>query len=245
MSLRDRFLTPRVARAITSPSGILLAGAGASVGILFGAPALAVGLGAAAWAARVAVAVPRAPTREHIDPRSLAQPWRHSVEDALDARERFGKAVARTTSGPIRERLDAIGERVDTGVQECWRIARHGDALVGALRQMDVGDAQRQIAQLGGPGNPTQQRRIEALQAQVDASQRLSALATATQDDLLLLNARLDEAVARAIELSVQVGSVEQLNSLRSDVEGVVGDMESLRQGLEEAERAGGIAGPD
>lgn len=96
---------------------------------------------------------------------------------------------------------------------------------------MDVGDAQRQIAQLGGPGNPSAQRRVEALQAQVDASRRLAALATATQDDLLLLAARLDEAVAQAIELSVQVGSVEQLNSLRSDVEGVIGDMESLRQG--------------
>jgi hypothetical protein len=53
-----------------------------------------------------------------------------------------------------------------------------------------------------------------------------------------MLNARLDEAVARAIELSVHAGSVDELNSLGTDVQGVVDDMEALRQGLEEAGRA-------
>src|SRR4051812_49532928 len=57
LSFRDRFFTPRVAKAITSPLGILLAGAGASIGILVGAPiAVAAGIGAAAWAARVGAA---------------------------------------------------------------------------------------------------------------------------------------------------------------------------------------------
>ncbi|MBA2624450.1 MAG: hypothetical protein H0U89_02410, partial [Acidimicrobiia bacterium] len=45
--LPDRVLTPRVARALTSPSGILLAGAGASAAILGGLPLLAAaGVGA-------------------------------------------------------------------------------------------------------------------------------------------------------------------------------------------------------
>src|SRR6185503_11886082 len=41
-SFRDRFLTPPVARAITSPTGILLAGAGASAAILVGLPLAAI-----------------------------------------------------------------------------------------------------------------------------------------------------------------------------------------------------------
>jgi len=35
-SFRDRFFTPPVARAMTSPLGILLAGVGAAVGIVVG-----------------------------------------------------------------------------------------------------------------------------------------------------------------------------------------------------------------
>ena len=37
-SFRDRFFTPKVAQAIMSPGGILLAGAGAAVAIIAGAP---------------------------------------------------------------------------------------------------------------------------------------------------------------------------------------------------------------
>ncbi|HEY2812898.1 MAG TPA: hypothetical protein VGJ03_05505 [Acidimicrobiales bacterium] len=59
-SFRDRFLTAPVARAITSPSAILLAGATASAGILIGLPVAGViAVGAAAAAAHAVVAVPR------------------------------------------------------------------------------------------------------------------------------------------------------------------------------------------
>jgi hypothetical protein len=244
-SLRDRLLTRQAARAMTSPSGILLAGAGAAAGILLGgvgAVPLAVGLGAAAWAARVAVGLPKQ-TSVRIDPRRLGQPWRAHVEEALDARDRFDRAVARTTPGPLRDRLGLIGERVGEGVEECWRIASQGDVLVGALDQLDVADARRQLEGLrsgmgrSDPGS-SRQRTEQALQAQIDSARRLEATARRAHDDLLLLNARLDEAVARAIELSVHAGTVDELNRLGSDVEEVVGDMESLRQGLEEVQEA-------
>ena len=56
-----------------------------------------------------------------------------------------------------------------------------------------------------------------------------------TRDRLRLLNARLDEAVARAYELSVQASDVADLSGLGDDVDGLVLEMEALRQGLEEA----------
>src|SRR5690606_18367802 len=106
MSFRDRFLTPGVARVITSPSAIVLAGAGASAAILIGlGPIGAVGLGAAAFAGRVLAAVPRAPKRPGINPRQLDQPWRGLIEETLDAARRFDTALAGVRPGPLRERL--------------------------------------------------------------------------------------------------------------------------------------------
>ncbi|PLS74753.1 MAG: hypothetical protein CYG61_10955, partial [Actinobacteria bacterium] len=60
--------TPAVARAVTAPSAVLLAGAGMSAAILGGLPLVAAaGVGALAWAARVAVALPRRPKSERVN----------------------------------------------------------------------------------------------------------------------------------------------------------------------------------
>ena len=58
-SFRDRFFTPPVARAMTSPSGILAAGVGGAAGMLTGVIPLAVLGVVAGWAIRVR---PRHPT---------------------------------------------------------------------------------------------------------------------------------------------------------------------------------------
>jgi hypothetical protein len=244
LSFRDRFFTPRVARAITSPLGILLAGAGASIGILVGAPiAVAAGIGAAAWAARVGAAVPRPPAGDTIDPLALTDPWRQFVAGAQKSQRRFASAVQSAKPGPLRDRLTQIGTRIDDAVQECWRIAKQGQVIAEACSQVDVAQAQKELAdvegQLGGatpdPGS-TVGGTVIALRAQIASAERMNATATDARDKLRLLDARLDEAVARAIELSVQGGDVNDAGGLGDDVEGVVGDMEALRQGLEEAD---------
>jgi hypothetical protein len=238
-SFRDRFLTPPVARAITSPSGILLAGVGASAAILIGLPVAAiVGVGAAAWAARVAAAVPRNATdSQHVDPFALQDPWRSFVRDAQQARRKFDEAVRSAHHGPMRERLTEIGGRLDDAVDECWRVARQGQALADARRQLDTQDAQRELAALD-PSSAAQRQTAEALQAQIASAQRLETTITDARDRLRLLDARMDEAVARAVELSVEGGDAD-LTGLGSDVDVLVGDMEALRQGLEETEQPG------
>jgi hypothetical protein len=55
-----------------------------------------------------------------------------------------------------------------------------------------------------------------------------------TVDRLRLLDARMDETVTRAIELAVQADSPDDLGGLGADVEGLVLDMEALRQALDE-----------
>jgi hypothetical protein len=103
LSFRDRFFTPRVARALMSPLGILLAGVGTAVGVVVGFPFVAAaGIGAVAYAGRVALAIPRGQTTDRIDPMALSVPWRDFVQSAVSAKQRFDRAVNRTERGPLR-----------------------------------------------------------------------------------------------------------------------------------------------
>ena len=241
MAFRDRFLTPQVARAITSPSAILLAGAGAAVGILAVGPFGAV-VGAAAYAARVGLAVPRAP-KSDIDLSALVEPWRRFVVEAMDARQRYRQALDTAAAGPLRSRLTAIGERLDDGVEETWRIARRGMALESALRQLeDPGAVAERLGQARRAG--ADQRIIDSLKAQLDTTDRIAQVAADARQRLQLLDARLDEAVARAVELSLNADDAQDLLGVGSDVEAVVGEMESLRQALEETHRPGQAVQP-
>ena len=237
LSFRDRFYSRKVGRAMTSPLAILLAGAGAAVGIVAGGGIpLAIGLGAAAWAGRVAAAMPRGERREDMNPFSLRDPWRRFMQDALQAKERFGKAVKAARSGPLRERLTEIGGRIDDGVKETWRVAVRGEELSDARRGIDTTDAERELYELTAGGtemSPALQQTVTALEAQLASARRMDAVIVDARDRLRLLNARLDEAVVRAIELSVQAGDVTELAGLGADVDSVVDEMEALRQGLE------------
>jgi hypothetical protein len=249
LSLRDRFFSPPVARAITSPSGILALGAGAALGILTGGGALAaVALGVAAYAGRIGLAIPRAPQDERIDPFTLAEPWRHYVQDALQAHARFREAVDQARPGPTQDRLRQIDERVDTGVREVWRVARRGHELVDARRRLDPDSIRREIAatevnadQPWAAGSSMKQT-LDALHAQLATVERLERVIGDADGRLRLLNARLDEAAARTIELSVQATMASDLGGLGHDVDAMVDEMEALRQAIEETEGGAGTA---
>ncbi len=248
--LPERVRTRAVAEAVVSPSAILLAGAGTAVGIIGGLGPLAVLAGAAAWAARVALAVPRRPPGERIDPMAVQEPWRRFVADALQAQRRFDEVVNRARPGPIRKRLQVIDRRIGDGVKECWRIARQGDALAAALRSLDEPSIRRQLAEVQderrrAPATAafSLARTQSAIEAQLASAQRLRQVADDAANRLRLLNAQLDEAVARSLEISLHAGDVSQLGPLSEDVEGVVVELESLRQALEEAGRVGGGEG--
>lgn len=246
------FLKAPVARAIMSPLGILLGGAGTAVGIVAGLPvAGAAALGVAAWAGRVATTLPRASRRDgrrvRIDPFTLNDPWRRFVQKALQARGRFDQAVGTARSGPLRDRLEEIGDRVDSAVQECWGIANRGQELADARRQIDAGEAEAKLAELeastgtGADLGKATESTMTALRAQLATASRLEATITETRSRLQLLDARLNEAAARSVELSVQAGDGAALAGLGADVDSLVGDMEALRQGLEEL---GGTTAP-
>lgn len=240
-SLRDRFFTRRTAEAIMAPSSILLAGAGTAVAIAAGAPLVAAaGVGAAVYAGWVARTMPKA-VAGGAEPRRdlsrLTDPWRRYVTEAQDSQARFRQAVAGTSAGPLQERLAQIGARLDDGVAECWRIATRGQELEAALAQLvPVDEVEQRIRTLReGPPSPTTESLVDALRGQADSYRRIAATARDARDRLRVLEVRLDEAVARAVELSLKVDDPVALRGLDDDVDRLVGEMEALREGLEQA----------
>jgi len=230
-----------------APSAILAAGAGASAAILIGASALPVAAVAlCAYGALVALRLPRRRRpMAGIDPKTLSETWRRFVAEALKARRRFDDVLRTADPGPIRERLAEIGSRLDTGVKECWRIARHGDAMGDGLASLDIRGVRSDLAALQRTGPGTSERdkssyrsTVEALESQIATAERIGSVAADARARLRLLDARLDEAVARAVEISLRASDVADLAGLGSDVDALVGDMEALRQGLEEAAQA-------
>ncbi len=247
--LPERVRTRAVLEAATSPSAFLLAGAGVSAVIVAGLPlGLAALAGGLAWAGRVALAVPRRPAGDRVEPNRVSDPWRRFVIDAQQAQARFDRTVRQCQSGPIRDRLAMIGRRIADGVLECWHIARQGDVLQGALKALDrneieagLSDVSAQLADASETRRAALNRTRDALLAQKQSYERLESVWHDTRDRLEVLNAQLDEAVARAVELSVHTGDIDALKPLTDDVENLVDELESLRLGLEEA---GGAATP-
>ncbi|MCP4434346.1 MAG: hypothetical protein GY812_02460 [Actinomycetia bacterium] len=236
MSFRDRFYTPKVARAITSPSAILATGGGAAVGILVGlGPIGAVVLGAAAYGARVLAAVPRDDKRDAVAPRSLDQPWRGAVEQVQDARRRFDDAIDTLSEGPLRERLDGVADRLDVALAEAWRIAKAGNVLSKGRKRIDTTRITAELDHARAqPGSARRGDTIAAMESQLASAARIDTTIADTYDRLLLLDARTDEAVARAVEISVSQSDPDAVQSLEGDVTQIVGDLESLRLAIEE-----------
>lgn len=223
-----------------APSAIVAAGVGTAGAVLagLGLPLAAVA-GVVVYGGWVLARMPRSAPRSPdgpIEPRRLRQPWRHYIREALDAEQRFARAIDSTGAGPLRERLGDIGARVAEGVRECWRIANRGQQLEDALGQLGSIDqlTERLRALESAPPSPTNERLASALRAQTDTYRRIERTAIEARDRLQLLEARLDETVARAVELSLRAGDPIELGGLDDDVTSVVAEMEALRKGLDE-----------
>ncbi len=240
MAFRDRFYTPRVARAITSPSAIVATGAGAATGVLIGlGPIGAVVLGAVAFGVRVLAAVPAKNTSSipPVAPRSLDPPWRGAMEQVQDSRRRFDDATRTLSEGPLRDRLDTVAEQLDVAVQEAWRIARAGQVLSRGRKQIDTTTITAELNHARqSPPSPRQADMVAAMESQLASAARIDGTIADAYDRLRLLDARTDEVVARAVELSVSQSDPSAVGALDSDVSGIVGELESLRLAIEETD---------
>lgn len=250
MSFRDRFLTRPVARAITSPTAILATGAGAGLGAVALGPLGAVLGGIIGFVIRVAAAIPKAAEGGRIDPLALSEPWNRLVSDALAARAQFRDATRRTRAGPVADRLASIGNSISDSVNECWEVAQGGHALSQARKRIDDFSVRRQfdeVQSIRSRGtDATLDATITSLQAQLDTAARMDATIADTQNRLRLLNARLDEAVTRSIELSVAQTDSGELSTIDTAVGDILTEMEALRAAVSEVRSLStGTALPD
>ena len=154
---------------------------------------------------------------------SAARPvLRRASRGASSSRARSSGAswadtVRRPQAGPLRDRLQGIVDRLDQAIAESWQIASR------ATRSTDRAPADPlALARL----DPRRRRRrrapseistaITSVESQLASADRLKALSASTADQLRLTQARLDELVPRAAEVSI--GS-ERHHRLRHDVD--------------------------
>ncbi|MBX3314784.1 MAG: hypothetical protein KF906_10730 [Actinobacteria bacterium] len=249
-SFRDRFFTRPVSHALTSPSGILAAGAGAAIGIVATAPfsipvavvggvaGSAIGLGG-----RLLAAMPPKGDTVRIDPFAVEEPWRHSVIDALQAKVRFEQATRTFAAGPLRDAVERVGGQVGEAVDQCWEVAQQGDLVARARANIDDRATTRELERLrssigDGTPNDTQARTLDALRSQAESAERLDRLMAETTDRLDLLNARLDQSVTQAIELSVS-NRAGDADAIGADVGRIVDELEALRLAMADVQGGG------
>jgi hypothetical protein len=227
-------LSPKVLRALTSPTAFLAFGVGAAAGILLGLGLGAVLTGLVGYGIRVALSMPRRPGNTLIDPFAVGEPWRRFVSDARSAQARFQGAVRSTRQGPLRDRMAEIGARVDEAVEECWLIAQRGHAIDKGIGRLETREARDRLTALQAEAaSPARDATIAALQSQIASEDRLRATSADAQQRLRLLDARMDEAVAKAVELSATSDEVA-MAGLDDSVGSLLSEMESLRLALEE-----------
>jgi hypothetical protein len=203
----------------------LLAGAGAAIGIVSGLGVVgAVGLGAVAWAGRVLVGMPKGERGPAIDAYSLSDPWKSYVGAAQSSKLRYDRTVKAMQPGPLRDRLVEVGARIDTGIEESWR----------ELNPNLISSQLAQAKQL--PPGASRDATVASMESQWASVSRLAKVREDASSHLRTLDARLDELVARVVELSVTGAS--DVGGLGSDVESMVSDMEALRQALDETKQA-------
>jgi chromosome segregation ATPase len=213
--------------------------------VLANAPLAVAGVvGGLAYGARLGFELMR-DREERVDAYALGEPWRRFVIDAQSAQGRYRRAVKRSRPGPLKEKLEELGGQIDQAVRECWRVACQGNTLGGAIRQLETDRVEAELAAArrelkSDRSSASLQATVNALEAQLSSAERLAEVWRNSRDRLRVLNAQLDEAVARAVELSVGTSTnAAAVGGVTDQVAGVVSDMEALRQALEET------GGPD
>lgn len=218
------------------------------VGVLAGwllTPIAGVLLGIAAFAAAWALVRPpsAASTPRAIgDPFTLSEPWRQFVQSADRSRRAMRATVAGVKDGPTKERLGGIVGRVDEAVIETWSIARGGDEIDAAVKRIDPVRLRSRLATLtsqSASGSGDVQAAARSVESQLQSADRLKALSASTADRLRLTQARLDELVARAAEVSIGASDPA---AYAHDVDELADELEALRLAVAEISDVDGIA---
>ena len=135
--------------------------------------------------------------------------------------------------GPLRDRLQDIADRLDAGLREGWEVAKRGDQIDAAVRQLDPTRLRSRLDTLRGQAaaGPTDNlaAAIASTEGQLASAERLKQRSAETADHLRLTQSRLDELVARAAEVSVGTSDTDRF---AHDVDDLVLELEGLHQAV-------------
>jgi hypothetical protein len=235
MGVRDRFFTATTARAILSWRLLIGAAAGVVAGLL-GVPWLgAAAIGAAVYVGAVALAMPKPAKPPQLDPFALSEPWRQFVQSAQRSKRRLNETVRTTRAGPLRDRLQGVADRLDEAIADSWQIARRGDEIDSAVRHLDPPRLRAKLeslrTQAGTAPSDDLSAAIASVEGQLASADRLKQLSSSTVDRLRLSEARLDELVSRAAEVSIGASDTTEF---ANDVDDLVLELEGLRLAVQE-----------
>jgi len=238
VGLRDRFYTPKTARAILSWRILPALAIGIALALTSG-PVIGLAVGLTLYAGLVGLAMPKAPDRPRIDPFTVQEPWRQFVQGAQRAEAKLHDTIDGASDGPVKDRMRSVGNKLDHGLDETWRIARRGHEIDQAVHRLDPTALRSKLEslQLRQASTPTDDlsATIESVESQLASIDRLKEQSTRTANTLRLTQTRLDELATRAAEVGIGTADTD---AYEHDVEDLVIELEGLRQAVEETRTA-------
>jgi hypothetical protein len=173
-----------------------------------------------------------------VDPFTVGEPWRQLVQGAQRSASKLHATIEGASDGPLKERMQSIAARLDSGLEETWRIARRGDQIDGTVRTLDPVALRSKLDSLHRRNDvnpsPDLDAAIASVESQLASTQRLKDESTKAADTLRLAQTRFDELVSRAAEVSIGAGDTD---AYEHDVDDLVVELESLRLAVEETNR--------
>ena len=232
MGFRDRWYTPKTAKAILGWP--LLVGLGiALIPIIFGgSPFIAIPAGIGAYVISVWKEMPRS-QRVRIDPFTVQEPWRQFVQGAQGSAVKLQETIDAAGDGPVKDRMQGVRDKLAHGLDETWQIARRGHEIDQAVHRLDPTALRAKLDSLQTA--PDADEAIASVESQLESVDRLKEQSTRTSNRLRLTQTRLDELVARAAEVSIGAGDTD---AYEHDVDDLVVELEGLRLAIEETRTA-------
>lgn len=165
---------------------------------------------------------------------ALPEPWASLVREADQARNRFDRATAAATSGPLRERLDGARREINACVIECQRLAARGAEVEAAAGHVDVERVRARAQQAradaaASPRDRDARALAEALESEAESAERLQGVVTSTHRRVQRLVARLNDAVNRGTQVVYDTGDTSRIDTL-------VEELSALQAGMAEVE---------
>ena len=170
---------------------------------------------------------PAAQEADPVDLAALGPRWRAPVEEAVAARTRFRALAQQAGGGPIADRLAILAESIDGGVLASYRTAARAQAAEAAIAELGPDRVNEALKAARRRGNDAE---IELLMAQHASVNRLLNSVDDAEDQLRMLDLRLDAAVARAAELVLRPTDTAGAGA---ELDALVTELDALRQAMD------------